>query len=106
MLNNCKNADSGLSGQAGSVGRLAFSRGPQGWKKARPRRKYIGQFLRSTFLDMGSRLRVARGIAKAEIQASLEVFQALKRRGHPDGPPPIVSDGWGGIAEAMIAVHI
>ena len=56
-------------------------------------------------LDMDSRLRVARGIAKDETQASIEVFQTLKRRGHPDGPPPTISDGWGGIDEAMIAVY-
>ncbi|MCC7355383.1 MAG: IS1 family transposase [Anaerolineae bacterium] len=56
-------------------------------------------------LDIDSRLRVARGIAKTETQASTEVFQTLQRRGHPDGPPPTISDGWGGIAEAMIAVY-
>jgi len=56
-------------------------------------------------LDMDSRLRVARGIAKNETQASLEVFQTLKRRGHPDGPPPTISDGWGGIDEAMLEVY-
>ena len=54
---------------------------------------------------MDSRLRVARGIAKNETQASIEVFQTLKRRGHPEGPPPLISDGWGGIDEAMIAVY-
>jgi hypothetical protein len=54
---------------------------------------------------MDSRLRVARGIAKNETQASLEVFQTLKRRGHPDSPPPTISDGWGGIDEAMIEAY-
>jgi hypothetical protein len=56
-------------------------------------------------LDRDSRLRVARGIAKNETQASIEVFQTLKRRGHPDGPPPTISDGWGGIDEAMLEVY-
>jgi hypothetical protein len=56
-------------------------------------------------LDHDSRLRVARGIGKDETQASVEVFQLLKRRGHPDGPPPTISDGWGGIDEAMIQVY-
>jgi hypothetical protein len=64
-----------------------------------------GQFWRSTMLDMDSRLRVARGIAKSETLASTEVFQTLKRRGHPDGPPPTISDGWGGIDAAMVAVY-
>jgi hypothetical protein len=35
----------------------------------------------------------------------MEVFQTLKRRGHPDAPPPTVSDGWGGIREAMVEVY-
>ncbi len=56
-------------------------------------------------LDMDNRLRIARGIAKTETEASLEVFAALKRRGHPDAPPPTISDGWGGIDEAMVEVY-
>jgi hypothetical protein len=56
-------------------------------------------------LDMDTRLRVARGIAKTETEASIEVFQTLKRRGHPDGPPPTISDGWGGIDDAMVEVY-
>jgi hypothetical protein len=56
-------------------------------------------------LDMDSRLRVARGIAKDETQASTEVFRILQQRGHPDGPPPTISDGWGGIDEAMVEVY-
>jgi hypothetical protein len=56
-------------------------------------------------IDMDSRLRAARGIAKNETLAGIEVFQTLKHRGHPDGPPPTISDGWGGIDEAMIAVY-
>jgi len=56
-------------------------------------------------IDMDSRLRVARGIAKTETEASIIVFQTLKQRGHPEAPPPTVSDGWGGIDEAMIEVY-
>lgn len=54
---------------------------------------------------MDSRLRAARGIAETETLASIEVFQILKRRGHPDSPPPTVSDGWGGIDDAMVEVY-
>jgi hypothetical protein len=61
--------------------------------------------MRSTMLDMDSRLRVARGIAKNETLASIAVFRTLKRRVHSDGPPPTISDGWGGIDEAMIEVY-
>lgn len=64
-----------------------------------------GQFWRATMLDMDTRLRAARGIAKTETQASVEVFQTLQRRGHPEAPPPTVSDGWGGIDDAMVEVY-
>jgi hypothetical protein len=56
-------------------------------------------------IDIDSRLRVARGIAKTETEASRDVFETLKARGHPEAPPPTMSDGWGGITEAMIDVY-
>lgn len=56
-------------------------------------------------MDIKTRLRVARGIAKTETEASQQVFQTLKDRGHPDGPPPTMSDGWGGIDNAMLEVY-
>lgn len=74
-------------------------------KKSYPETDESGQFWRSTMIEMDSRLRVARGIAKNETLASVEVFRTLKRRGHPNGPPPTISDGWGGIDEAMIEVY-
>jgi len=52
-----------------------------------------------------TRLRVARGIAKTETAASQQVFETLKQRGHPDAPPPLISDGWGGITEALLEVY-
>ena len=56
-------------------------------------------------MDTDSRLRVARGIAGSEKEASIQVFQTLKHRGHPEVPPLTVSDGCDGIAEAMIEVY-
>ena len=61
--------------------------------------------MRSTMLDMDSRLRVASAVEKNETLASQSVFETLQRRGHPDAPPPTISDGWGGIDEAMVAVY-
>ncbi len=56
-------------------------------------------------IDSDTRLRVASGIAKTEMEASQIVFTMLKQRGHPDKPPPTISDGWGGIREAMVEVY-
>ena len=56
-------------------------------------------------IEPATRLRAARGIGKSETEASIEVFQTLKRRGHPGAPPPTVSDGCGGIREAMVEVY-
>ena len=74
-------------------------------QKSYPESEQSGQFWRSTMLDMDTRLRVAGGIAKTETEASEFVFATLKRRGHPDAPPPTISDGWGGIDEAMVEVY-
>ena len=56
-------------------------------------------------IDSDTRVRAARGIAKTETEASMEVFATLKRQGHPEAPEPRLSDGWGGIDEAMVAVY-
>ena len=56
-------------------------------------------------LDTDSRLRAAHGIGKDETEASLRVFQTLQQRGHPDSPPPLITDGWGGIDDAILAVY-
>ena len=74
-------------------------------KKNYPETDESGSFWISTLIDMDSRLRVCRGVGKDETEASLKVFQTLKQRGHPDGPPPLISDGWGGIDDAMLAVY-
>ena len=41
-------------------------------------------------------------MAKNETEAALQAFEQLKRRGHPQSPPPLASDGWGGYDEAMV----
>ncbi len=74
-------------------------------EKNYPETAESGSFWISTLIDMDSRLRAAHGVGKDETEASLKVFQTLQQRGHPDGPPPLISDGWGGIDEAMLAVY-
>lgn len=53
---------------------------------------------------MDTRLRVGRGSGKPATDASIELFQQRKRRGHPDAPQSLVADGWGGHREALIEV--
>lgn len=74
-------------------------------KKSYPESAESGSFWISTLLDVDSRLRVTRGIGKNETEASREVFQTLKGRGHPNGPPPLITDGWGGIDDAILDVY-
>jgi len=56
-------------------------------------------------IEQQIRLRAARAIEKTESQASEEVLRMLKTRGHPEEPPPIVSDGGSGCAEGLIEVY-
>lgn len=79
--------------------------GPMSGEKKRNPDDAVGEVWQATMVDMDSRLRAARGIGADETQASIEVFQTLKQRGHPNGPPPTISDGWGGIDDAMIEVY-
>lgn len=74
-------------------------------KKGHPEADGKGTFWWATMIEPRTRLRVARGMGKSETEAAIEVFQTLKRRGHPDAPPPTVSDGCGGIREAMVEVY-
>ncbi len=57
-----------------------------------------GGFWRTTLIESDTRLRAGRRIAKGETEAAIEAFERLKGRGHPNRPPPLVSDGWGGYA--------
>ncbi len=54
---------------------------------------------------MDSRLRVARGIDKNETASTENALRKLQQRGHPDTPPPLISDGWGGIDDAILNVY-
>lgn len=74
-------------------------------KKSYPETDESGTFWISTILDMDSRLRVAHGIDKDETQATENAFRVLQQRGHPEAPPPLISDGWGGIDDALINVY-
>ena len=77
----------------------------QGRQKKRPETETKGTFWRVTVLEMDTRLRAARGLEKTETVASEQAFRQLQQRGNPAAPPPLVSDGWGGIDQALIDVY-
>lgn len=54
---------------------------------------------------MDTRLRVGRGLAKTETEASVQALSMLKERSQSDRPPGLVSDGWGGHKEALLEVY-
>jgi hypothetical protein len=52
------------------------------------------------------RLRVGRGIGPTETEAAIELWQQVKcRKAHRHHPPPVLSDGWGGLREALVQVY-
>jgi hypothetical protein len=57
-------------------------------------------------IETRTRLRVGRGLGQNETEAAIELWMQVKqRRAHPDSPPPLVSDGWGGHREALVEVY-
>lgn len=58
-----------------------------------------------TVVETATRLRAARAIEKAESQASEQALKVLRRRGHRNHPPALVSDGGSGCAEALLSVY-
>lgn len=51
-------------------------------------------------------MRVGRGLGQNETQAAVELWQHVKQRdAHRELPPPLLSDGWGGHREALLAVY-
>jgi hypothetical protein len=62
-----------------------------------------GTFWRGIAIDSDTRLRVGRAIGKTEEEVARELMAQLKdRRGHPDVPPGMASDGKGGYREALL----
>jgi len=71
-------------------------------KKGHPEEADRGTFWRGTVIDIDTRLRVGRAIGKDESEVAQELMAQLRRRGHPDAPPAIATDGQGGYREAIL----
>lgn len=63
-----------------------------------------GEYWRCTLIEVATRLRVGRGIGQNETEAALELWHGVRHRTGMVRPPPLVSDGWGGHREALLAV--
>jgi hypothetical protein len=65
-----------------------------------------GEYWRCTAIEPKTRLRVGRGIGQTETQAAIALWTQVKQRdAHRNSPPPVLSDGWGGHREALVAVY-
>jgi hypothetical protein len=56
-------------------------------------------------IEIETRLRVGRGLAKTETEASQAALSLLKTHSHCATPPALASDGWGGHREALLDVY-
>src|SRR5437762_8350801 len=91
-----------LSRQACTTGRPVDLCRPQGRKRGYCEEEARGTFWRGTTLEVESRLRIGRAIAKTEEAVALELMAQLKARGHPEKPPAMATDGKGSYREAML----
>lgn len=75
---------------------------PQGRKRGRQQQPERGTFWRGTAIEIATRLRVGRALAKTEEEVVPILMQQIKELGHPDIPPPIATDGKGAYREALV----
>ncbi|MFQ3664279.1 MAG: hypothetical protein SNJ69_18045 [Chloroflexaceae bacterium] len=61
-----------------------------------------GSFWRGIMLDSDTRLRVGCAIGKTEEEVAHDLMAQLKKRGHPDAPLPMVTDGKGDYRTALV----
>jgi hypothetical protein len=78
---------------------------PQRLTGGYPESKAAAEFWRYALIEYHTRLRVVRGIAKTETEASVQALSMLKARSQSDQPPALTSDGWDGHREALIEVY-
>jgi hypothetical protein len=75
----------------------------QGRKRGKLEEAARGTFWRGTALDMDTRLRVGRALAKTEEEVALQLMQQVKRHAPEEPPPAMSTDGKGAYREAMLA---
>jgi hypothetical protein len=75
---------------------------PQGRKRGRGVEETRGRISRGTTIELESRLRIGRAIAKTEEEVAFQLMTQLKERAHPQRPPALATDGKGSEREAMV----
>src|SRR5437588_2174747 len=93
---------SNLSCQPSTTRRPVDLRRPQGRKRGHCEEEARGSFWRGTTIEIDSRLRIGRALAKTEEEVALELMTQLKERAHPQTPPAMATDGKGSYREAML----
>src|SRR5437588_12483272 len=76
----------------------------QGRKRGKPEEEARGTFWRGTAIDMDTRLRVGRAIAKTEEEVAPQLMQQVKRHAPEEPPPAMATDGKGAYREALLQV--
>jgi hypothetical protein len=61
-----------------------------------------GTFWRGTAIDMETRLRVGRAVAKTEEEVAPQLMKQVKRHAPEDPPPAMSTDGKGAYREALL----
>ena len=74
----------------------------QGRKGGKPEEEARGTFWRGTAIDMETRLRVGRAIAKTEEEVAPQLMKQIKRHAPEDPPPALSTDGKGAYREALL----
>ena len=77
-------------------------RRPQGRKRGQPEEEARGMFWRGTAIDMDTRLRVGRAIAKTEEEVAPQLMEQIKKHQPEEPPPALATDGKGAYREAMV----
>jgi hypothetical protein len=73
-----------------------------GWKRGKLEEEIRGTFWRGTAIDMDTRLRVGRAIAKTVEAIAPQLMEQIKRHQPDEKPPALATDGKGVYREAML----
>ena len=76
----------------------------QGRKRGKLEEEGRGTFWRGTAIDMDTRLRVGRAIAKTEEEVAPQLMAQVKKHQPEEPPPALATDGKGAYREAMLEV--